>query len=123
MDLCLCICMFLVGEGLVFLLFVCFVLFQFLFYLILFLFLRYRKGMVPDGRGRGGRNWEELRELETEYILWKKNLFFTKEKKETVVKTLSEISVKSGRHQVKIKDPETAVARRIGRDLSRAICR
>lgn len=34
----------------------------FLFYLVLFLFLRYGKDMDPDGRGKEGRNWEELGE-------------------------------------------------------------
>lgn len=74
--------MFLVGEGLVFLLFVCFVLFQFLFYLILFLISEIQKGYGSRWEGKGT---EELGGVEGVrnriHFMKKKNLFFTKEKK------------------------------------------
>lgn len=69
--------------------------------------------MGGERKGGTGRSWGS----EKQNRLYEKKIYFLqKKKKETVMKTLSEMALKSGRYPVKIKDLETAVARRIGRD-------
>lgn len=105
-------------RGWFFLLFVCFVLFQFFFILSRFNFYfwdteRIWIQMGGKRKGRTGRSWGSEKQ---NTLYEKKSIFCKRKKKETVMKTLSETALKSGRYPVKIKDLETAVARRIGRD-------